>query len=76
LVIIGDCDHDGRLTSEDLDKIIQIFTRCATCPQGGAVASGCSAVDGMQKDCFAADLNVDGCISAGELSEIIAAAIQ
>jgi hypothetical protein len=71
--IPGDCTGDGQLTSQDLDRLLQIFDRCPTC-SGGVVAGGCAAVGGADKQCFSADADGNGCITAGELTRVLHAA--
>lgn len=71
--VIGDCTGDGQLTSQDISRLLQIFTRCPTCSSGGVAAGGCAAVSGTDKQCFSADRDGDGCITAGELARVLKA---
>jgi len=71
--VIGDCTGDGQLTSQDISRLTQIFTRCPTCTGGGVVAGGCAAVSGTDKQCFSADRDGNGCITAAELAAVLEA---
>lgn len=67
----GDCNGDHTVNSTDVNRAVQIVSRCAPCAGGGAVAVGCVAVPGPDRQCTAADLNGDGCLSASELTRVI-----
>jgi hypothetical protein len=59
----GDCNGDGQLTAGDLTKIKCIILNCAS------AAPGCAAC--ANAPCTAADSNLNGLISAGELTHAI-----
>jgi cysteine-rich repeat protein len=71
---LGDCNHDEVTGVDDLARIRAILLACGPCPGGGVggVAQGCAAVAGADKQCAAADFNGDGCLSAAELTRVIA----
>jgi cysteine-rich repeat protein len=74
---LGDCDHDGLAGGDDLAKIRDIIIRCGSCPGGaGGVAAGCVAIPGADKQCAAADFDGDGCLSAAELTRVIADIVE
>jgi hypothetical protein len=63
----GDCDADGALTDQDARIVIGVFLHCPPCDNGG-VASSC-AFAGL---CSAADFDGDGCLTAAELTRMLA----
>ncbi|MFI5394451.1 MAG: hypothetical protein ACHQ9S_02860 [Candidatus Binatia bacterium] len=71
---LGDCDSSGTVDSGELTKIIAIINYCpCTLPMIGGLATGCAALPGgADKQCTAADRKGDGCITAGELTGVIA----
>ncbi len=71
---LGDCDGSGTVGSGDLTKIIAIINYCpCSAPALGGDPAGCAALPGgSDKQCTAADRNNSGCITAGELTGVIA----
>jgi hypothetical protein len=67
----GDCDGDGTVDAADVGRIVVLFTLCPPCG-GGAPAAGCVALPVAGGHCPAADRNGDGCISAAELTRVLA----
>lgn len=65
---IGDCDQSGTTDGEDVARVVQILARCPACEGGGAAATGCAGAPA----CAAADLDENGCLTAGELTQIVA----
>lgn len=70
---LGDCDNNNTVGSADLTKIIAIINYCA-CSSGaiGGAPDGCPAIPGSDTQCLNADRNHDNCITAGELTGVIA----
>jgi hypothetical protein len=70
---LGDCDNSGTVGSGDLTKIIAIMNYC---PCGGAAIGGapdgCDAIPGSDKQCVNTDRDGNNCITAGELTGVIA----
>ena len=67
----GDCDGDRLLSVQDVARIATALLFCPPCDGGPGWASSCTAApDG---GCPAADLDGDGCLTAGELTRVLAA---
>jgi hypothetical protein len=70
---LGDCEHHGAVGAGELTKIIAIINYCPCSPPAiGGVSDGCAAITGSDKQCVSADRNGDDCITAGELTGVIA----
>jgi hypothetical protein len=70
---LGDCDGGGSVGSGELTKIIAIINYCpCASPLVGGLPAGCAAVPGADKQCTNADRNGNNCITAGELTGVIA----
>jgi hypothetical protein len=70
---LGDCDNSGTIGSGDLTKIIAImnYCPCSGAAIGGA-PDGCDAIPGSDKQCVNTDRDGNNCITAGELTGVIA----
>jgi len=70
---LGDCNRDDEAGAGEVARIGAIIASCAACADGaGAVATGCTAVSGADKQCGAADDNGDHCLTAAELTRVLA----
>lgn len=69
----GDCDGDRTLTAADLELFRAALLLCEPCP-GAAVAAPAAGCAAAPAGCLAADFDADGCLGAGELTRLIAAA--
>jgi hypothetical protein len=78
---LGDCNGDGSVGAGELTNIIALIN-CCPCsgalvggaPAGCAATGGCTAFfpGGTVGQCTAADRNVNQCVTAGELTGVIA----
>lgn len=67
----GDCNGTGSLDAADLARIVAIINLCGPCGESGAPAGGCQEVPGVDKQCPAADIDGNGCLTAAELTHFI-----
>lgn len=67
---LGDCNLDGKVRAGDVTRIVRIINRC------DGAASGCSAINGTDKECVSADRNLDGLLKVDELMSVISNVIS